>query len=153
MNLSCLFGRHSALPSDVRNHGLRVSQCGGCGRDMIRMRGRWTTVPRGFRIVWRRLDEVGTDAVPLKLVRNLPVLSRRERRSSLRALARRALDTLDLAASGLGVLGWTIADACRDLRESLQAPRGPQQLDLPALSRAVDNGRPPGRPYVQVNST
>ena len=130
MNLSCLFGRHEALPSDVRNLGLRVSQCRGCGRDMIRLRGRWTDVPDGFRIVWRRPGEMA-EAVPLKLVRNLPVLSRKARRHSLHELARRVLDTVDVAGSGLAVLGWTVADFCRTLRDSLQAPRRPQQLDLP----------------------
>ena len=59
MTFSCLLGRHAALPGDVRNLGLRVSQCRCCGRDLIHRRGRWMEVPRGFRIVWRRLDEVG----------------------------------------------------------------------------------------------
>ena len=131
MKLSCLFGRHAALPSDVRNLGLRVSQCRDCGRDMIHRRGRWTTVPRGFRIVWRRLDEVMAEAVPLKLVRNLPVLSRRARHSRLGEIARRALDAIDVAGPGLGIIGWAIGDFCRGLRDSLLAPRAPQQLVLP----------------------
>src|SRR5438270_13437967 len=91
MKLSCLLGRHSAATSDVRNLGRRVSQCRCCGRDMIHARGRWTTVPRGFRIVWRRLDEVLAEAVPLKLTRNLPVL-RDARANGLHELARRAAD-------------------------------------------------------------
>jgi hypothetical protein len=131
MNLSCPLGRHSAVPSDVRNLGLGVSQCRCCGRDMIHKSGRWTTVPRGFRIVWRRLDEVIADAVPLRLVRNLPVLSRDARRHSLLDLTRRAADMADLVRSGIRVAGWGFADRCRALRASLLEPLQRQQLVLP----------------------
>jgi hypothetical protein len=131
MTLSCLLGRHSALPSHVRNLGLRVSQCRCCGRDMIHARGRWTTVPRGFRIVWRRLDEVLAEAVPLRMVRNLPVLSRHAHRLSLAELARRTADTVEFVTSSVMVAGWMIADKCRALRLSLLAPLLPRQLVLP----------------------
>jgi hypothetical protein len=131
MILSCLIGRHSALPSDVRNLGLHVSQCRCCGRDMIRARGRWTEVPHGFRIVWRRLDEVIAEAVPLKLTRNLPVLSRNARRHAVLDLVQRATDMIELVGSGLKVTFWTIADRCRTLRASLLEPVEPRQLVLP----------------------
>lgn len=128
MHLSCLIGRHSVLPSNVRNLGLRVSQCRCCGRDMIHRQGRWTTVPSGFRIVWRRLDEVMAEAVPLKLTRNLPVLSRD---GAGAALSRRIAELIDLAGTTVAMVGWTIADHCRALAEALQGPRRPQQLVLP----------------------
>ena len=128
MKLPCLLGRHRALPSNVRNLGLRVSQCRCCGRDMIRCHGRWTTVPRGFHIVWRRLDEVLAEAVPLKLTRNLPVPRQVGRVASF---ARRVAETLDLAGAALSMAGWSIADACRGLTRAWQALRGPQQLVLP----------------------
>jgi hypothetical protein len=131
VTLSCLFGRHSALPSDVRNLGLRVSQCSCCGRDMIHARGRWTQVPRGFRIVWRRLDEVVAEAVPLRLTRNLPVLGRHRRRRFMLDLARRAADMIEIVGSGLKITGWAIADRCRALRASLFEPMEPRQLVLP----------------------
>jgi len=131
MNLSCLFGRHSALPSDVRNLGLRVSQCRGCGCDMIHVRGRWTTVPRGFRVVWRRLDEVIAEAVPLKLVRNLPIPSRRARGPSLAEFLRRTADMAEFVTSSLIVAAWMIADKYRALRLSLLSPLLPRQLVLP----------------------
>jgi len=134
MILSCLLGRHEALPSDVRNLGLRVSQCRCCGRDMIHSRGRWTTVPRGFRIVWRRLDEVIAEAVPLRLTRNLPVLSRNAHRHSLAELAHRAAEMAEIVTSGLMVAGWTIAEKCRALRASLLEPLQPRQLVLPFSS-------------------
>ena len=131
MIFSCLLGRHSALPGDVRNLGLRFSQCGCCGRDLIHVRGRWTEAPRGFRIVWRRLDEVIAEAVPLRMVRNLPVLSRRARGPGLAELARRAADMAEFVTSSLMVAGWMIADKCRALRVSMLAPLLPRQLVLP----------------------
>ena len=131
MTLSCLLGRHAALPSEVRNLGLRVSQCRCCGRDMIHVRGRWTTVPRGFRIVWRPLGEVLAEAVPLKLVRNLPVPSRRAQRLSLAEWVRRTADMAEFVTSSLIVAGWMIADKYRALRLSLLAPLLPRQLVLP----------------------
>ena len=130
MHFSCLFGRHQALPSAVRNLGLRVSQCRCCGRDMIHRRGRWTTVPRGFRIVWRRLDEVIAAAVPLKLARNLPAPVRRSE-NVLHRLANRTADAILFAGAGLRILGWTIADRRRALRGALVEARAPRQLVLP----------------------
>jgi hypothetical protein len=131
MNLSCLFGRHSPVPSDARNLGLRFSQCRCCGSDMVHFRGRWKTAPRGFRIVWRRVDEIVADAVPRKLIRNLPVLSPGACRSSAQDLIRRAVETIDLAGSALRVVGWEIAERCRTLRESLLEPFQPRQFVLP----------------------
>ena len=132
MNPSCLLGLHEAVPSNVRNLGLRVSQCRCCGRDMIHMRGRWSTVPSGFRIVWRRLDDVIAEAVPLRIVRNLPVVSRDGRRRGL-DLGRRATDLADLARSACRLVQWSIADRCRALRLSMMAlvePLRPRQLVL-----------------------
>jgi hypothetical protein len=131
MNLSCLLGRHSAVPSDVRNLGLRFSQCRCCGSDMIHFRGRWKTAPKGFRIVWRRVDDIVADAVPRKLIRNLPVMSPRACRNSAQDLVRRAVDTIDLVGSALKVAGWGIAERYRTLRESLLEPFQPRQLVLP----------------------
>jgi hypothetical protein len=131
MNLPCLLGRHSAMPSDVRNLGLRFSQCRCCGCDMIHFRGSWTTVPTGFRIVWRRVDEVVAEAVPLKLIRNLPVLRPGACRNSVHDLVRRAVEMIDLVGSGLRVAGWAVAERCRALRASLLEPLRPRQLVLP----------------------
>jgi len=130
MNLSCLLGRHSPVPSDVRNLGLRFSQCRCCGSDMIHFRGSWTTAPRGFRIVWRRVDEIVADAVPRKLVRNLPVLRPGACRNSAQDLIRRAMEMIDLASAALRLAGWEIAERCRALLEPFQ----PRQLVLPLRS-------------------
>jgi hypothetical protein len=97
---------------------------------MIRARGRWTTVPYGFRIVWRRLDEVLADARPLRLVRNLPVL-RDGRDHRIQDLVRRASDLALLLGASLRVAGWAIADRWRALRAALIEPFQPRQLVLP----------------------
>ena len=131
MNLSCLLGRHSVVPSDVRNLGLRFSQCRCCGTDMVRFRGSWRTAPRGFRIVWRRVDEIVADAVPRKLIRNLPVPRPGAYRNSARDLTERTRDMIGLLGSALRVTGWGIAERCRIWRESLLEPLRPRQLVLP----------------------
>jgi hypothetical protein len=131
MNLSCLLGRHSPVTSDVRNLGLRFSQCRCCGSDMIHFRGSWKTAPKGFRIVWRRVDEIVADAVPRKLIRNLPVLRPGAYRNSAYDLVRRAEETIDLVGSALRVAVWGIAERYRTLRESLLEPLRPSQLVLP----------------------
>jgi hypothetical protein len=131
MNLSCRLGRHSAVPSDVRNLGLRFSQCRCCGEDMVHFRGSGRTAPRGFRIVWRGVDEIVADAVPRKLIRNLPVLSPAACRSSVHHLIERAVEMVDLAGAGLRLAGWAFAERCRTLRESLLEPLRPRQFVLP----------------------
>jgi hypothetical protein len=137
MKLSCFLRRHSAVPSDVRNLGLRFSQCRCCGRDMIHFRGSWKTAPRGFRIVWRRVDEIVADAVPRKLIRNLPVLSPSAGRTSVQDMVRRVVELVDLFRAGLRLAGWAIAERCRTLGESLLEPLRPRQFVLPLRSPSV----------------
>ena len=134
MKLSCFLRRHSAVPSDVRNLGLRFSQCRCCGRDMVHFRGSWKTAPKGFRIVWRRVDEIVADAVPRKLIRNLPVLSTGTGRTSVQDMVERVVEMVDLAGSGLRLAGWAIAERCRALAESLLEPLRPRQFVLPLRS-------------------
>jgi len=50
----CTAGKHDAAPGPVRNQGFEFSRCRRCGRDLIRSNAKWTTVPAGFRVVWRR---------------------------------------------------------------------------------------------------
>jgi len=131
MHISCLLGRHSVVPSNVRNLGLRFSQCSCCGADMIHFRGSWKTAPKGFRIVWRGIDEIVADAVPRKLIRNLPVLSSGTQRGNVHDLIQRTQEVMDLAGAGLRIAGWAIAQRCRALRESLLEPLQPRQFVLP----------------------
>lgn len=54
----CRVGVHKPQPSQVWNAGFYFTQCARCDRDMIRTsEGRWRTVPRGTKVVWRPADE------------------------------------------------------------------------------------------------
>jgi hypothetical protein len=67
MGLSCLLGRHKAVPSDVWNHGYYFSRCSVCDCEMIGRGGEWNAVPRGYKVVWRPRTEEEmswTPAVP-----------------------------------------------------------------------------------------
>jgi hypothetical protein len=134
MTLSCMLGRHAAVPSNVRNLGLRFSQCHCCGRDMIHFRGSWTTVPKGFRIVWRRAEDIVAEAVPLKLIRNLPMLSAGTGRNDFHEALRRTAEMIDLVGAGLRIAGWAIGERYRALRQSLIEPFRPRQFVLPLVA-------------------
>lgn len=54
MTLACLMGRHARVTSEVRNQGLAFSRCRKCRRDLVHSGRGWRSVPRGFRVVWRR---------------------------------------------------------------------------------------------------
>ena len=131
MNVLCLLGRHSAVPSEVRNQGFHFTQCRCCGRDLIGMRGAWKRVPKGFRVVWRALDAPAATPVPRRLVRNLPALRHSPFRERLDRFARGVSGSADLALSAARVIGWSIAGHVRALRESLTQPFLPRQLVLP----------------------
>jgi len=131
MNISCLLGHHSAVPSEVRNQGFHFTQCRCCGRDLIGMHGAWKSVPKGFRVVWKAADAPIAAAVPQRLVRNLPVLRRSQFQQRLERLAWRVSGTADLAVSAVRLIGWSLAGHVRALRASLIQPFQPLQLVLP----------------------
>ncbi len=124
MRLSCTVGRHRAGSRPVRNQGFEFGCCRGCGGDLVRSRGSWRTVPRGFRVVWRR--EAGPPAAPsaAQLLFDLPAPGRtlalprapERRRSRVAAAA-------ELLALGAFCLAWEIADRIRAWMKSLRAPR------------------------------
>lgn len=56
--LLCALEGHRAEPRGQWNRGYCFSRCARCGRDMIRLgSGQWQ-VPKGYRVVWKRKDEV-----------------------------------------------------------------------------------------------
>jgi hypothetical protein len=59
------------------------------------------------------------------------VLSPAACRSSVHHLIERAVEMVDLAGAGLRLAGWTFAERCRTLRESLLEPLRPRQFVLP----------------------
>jgi hypothetical protein len=74
MSKSCGDGKHVGLPRPIRNQGFDFGRCRKCGRDLVRSRRAWRTVPAGFRVVWRR-EPPGAghaSAAQLKLALNLP---------------------------------------------------------------------------------
>jgi hypothetical protein len=74
MSKSCGDGKHVALARPIRNQGFDFGRCRKCGRDLVRSRSAWRTVPTGFRVVWRR-EPPGAgqaSAAQLKLALNLP---------------------------------------------------------------------------------
>lgn len=66
MNIFCGMGVHTPLPSNIWNDGYYFTQCGRCGREMLKPGGgdRWRPVPKNYRIVWkpRRQDDVDWNA-------------------------------------------------------------------------------------------
>jgi hypothetical protein len=64
----CIFS-HSAPTSGTYNQGIYFGACARCGRDLIRSGERWTPVPQGMRVAWRRAGEQAGAAsyVPLRV--------------------------------------------------------------------------------------
>ncbi len=75
MSTQCTAGKHDAAPGAVRNQGFEFSRCRRCGRDLIRSNAKWTTVPTGFRVVWRRHAPTPRENAA-QLLLNLPAAGR-----------------------------------------------------------------------------
>jgi hypothetical protein len=123
MRLSCAVGRHRGGSRRVRNQGFEFGCCGACGRDLVRSRGSWRAVPKGFRVVWRR--EAGPQAVlsGAQLLLDLPASGRAL--ALLRAPERgtsRAAAAAELLALGVQYLAWALADRVKAWRKALRAP-------------------------------
>lgn len=121
MKLSCLFGRHEARASAVRNRGLYFSACLHCERDMVRSLGRWQKVPKGFRVVWR---SAAGDPIAANLPVPTPPTTRTEPRSRLATLA-------FMTGAGLRALGWLVQDRLDAWRRRDMLRRRPALLRLP----------------------
>lgn len=74
MSKSCGDGKHVALARPIRNQGFDFGRCRKCGRDLVRSRRAWRTVPAGFQVVWRREPPgaAQASAAQLKLQLDLP---------------------------------------------------------------------------------
>lgn len=123
MDRTCMRGKHDVAANGVRNQGLEFGRCGRCGRDLIRSRHQWRTVPQGFRVVWRR-SAPGSDAPdPGQLPLDLPAagralalrLPRRERNALLVAL--------ELAMLGLRGMAGALALRAKLWVAAMTAPR------------------------------
>jgi len=113
MKLACLLKRHERAAREVRNQGFAFSQCRHCRRDLVRSGRRWRTVPRGFRIVWRRPGGRPAASNAAQLLLNLPsphraltLLAPPRRLDRSRVLAR-------LAVAFVRLLGWRLGEWLR----------------------------------------
>jgi hypothetical protein len=53
VKLFCSIGGHSASEQRMRNAGHHFARCTRCGIDLVEHEGRWSTAPKGFRIIWK----------------------------------------------------------------------------------------------------
>ena len=124
MKLACLFGRHRARASAVRNQGLYFSRCAHCERDMVRSLGRWRPVPKGFRVVWR-----SASADPIAA--NLPVPGLAAKRATGETISR-LLVLAAMVHAGLCAMVWALGDRLVSLRRRALLRRRPTLLRLRA---------------------
>jgi CheY-like chemotaxis protein len=61
-NIICAIGGHAPRPEPTRNRGIEFTRCRRCGADLVRKRGAWQAVPKGYRVVWRSRRGVEADA-------------------------------------------------------------------------------------------
>jgi hypothetical protein len=51
--LICSISGHSASNQRIRNAGHHFARCTRCNADLVENDGRWSTAPRGFRVIWK----------------------------------------------------------------------------------------------------
>lgn len=135
MRRSCVAGRHDAGPRRVRNQGMEFGRCRGCGRDLVRSRGTWRSVPKGFRVVWRRSAAGETETSAAQLLFDLPANGRALALAAMPARKRgRAAAALELAALGARGLAGALVDRLGRWVKAFLAPRpaARRALSLPA---------------------
>ena len=123
MDRTCTRGKHDVAANWVRNQGLEFGRCARCGRDLIRSRHQWRTVPQGFRVVWSR-SAPGSEALdagqlPLDLPADGRALALRMPRRERNAL----LVALELAMLGLRGIAGALAVRAKLWAGAMTAPR------------------------------
>jgi CheY-like chemotaxis protein len=61
-NIICAIGGHAPGPEPISNRGIEFTRCRRCGADLVRKRGAWQALPKGYRVVWRSRRGAETDA-------------------------------------------------------------------------------------------
>ncbi|MEA3013859.1 MAG: hypothetical protein QOD42_2404 [Sphingomonadales bacterium] len=112
MSKSCGDGKHVALARPVRNQGFEFGRCRKCGRDLVRSRRAWRTVPAGFRVVWRREPPGAGQASAAQLKLKLDFPDSRLSAASGRPQPRLAI-AVDLVVLGVRGLAAAIAERTR----------------------------------------
>jgi hypothetical protein len=62
MSILCSISGHSVSEQRIRNAGHHFGRCTRCNSDLVENDGRWSTAPRGFRIIWK---DVPREAEPI----------------------------------------------------------------------------------------
>jgi hypothetical protein len=55
--LICSISGHSASEQRIRNAGHHFARCTRCNADLVENDGRWSTAPRGFRVIWKSVPQ------------------------------------------------------------------------------------------------
>jgi CheY-like chemotaxis protein len=127
--ITCAVRGHSPGAEQIENAGVVFARCRRCGTDLVRRKGPWQPVPKGYRVVWRAGNEEG------------------EARPEAEAAAKRAnilvCDDdpliLDLLEHRLSARGYR-ARAARDGKEGLErvAEERPDAIILDAMMPRID---------------
>jgi hypothetical protein len=118
MSLLCLCGRHAARPSNISNQGYYFSRCTRCRRDLIGSAVKWKPVPRGKRVVWRRVQPRGGAARP-KPVYNVPMVIPQPVAKPRRMRPR--FSFAKVVAADLCLFAWSGANGIRQWQSNLLA--------------------------------
>lgn len=123
MGRTCTRGKHEVAANWVRNQGLDFGRCGRCGRDLIRSRRQWRSVPQGFRVVWARSAPGGEALDPGQLPLDLPAVGRALALRAQRRERHALLVALELAMLGVRGLAGALALRIRLWARAMAAPR------------------------------
>ena len=55
--LICSISGHSVSEQRIRNAGHHFARCTRCNADLVENDGRWSTAPRGFRVIWKAVAQ------------------------------------------------------------------------------------------------
>jgi hypothetical protein len=66
VKLLCSIGGHSPSEQRIRNAGNHFARCTRCGFDLVENDGRWSTAPKGFRIIWKSVPREAEPVLELQ---------------------------------------------------------------------------------------
>ena len=122
----CALRGHVPAGDQIEHRGISFTRCRRCGADLVRKRGAWQAVPRGYRVVWR--PAANPAPAPAEVKHGATVLVCDDDALILELLKHR------LAERGYGV------ELARDGREGLAkvAARLPDLIVLDAMMPRID---------------
>ena len=124
MRYMCTAGSHVFAAGTVRNQGFEFGRCGHCHRDLIRSGRQWRSVPKGFRVVWRRPGAWSAEFNAAQLMFDLPLGGRAFVVPALPVRRKmKAAAAAEILALAMQWLAWAFAEQMKRWRISLFAPR------------------------------